>query len=1229
MRLKLLIHALLALALGSNVLHAQPAPFGFYGNAEFSPDFALIEQSDEQIRFTLDMSRLQPTGTVDLFQKQAGTWGDMNQNGHLMPRFTFYLQVPNTGSPSVTVENLQTIARPAVARTIPENGAPQVELGGIGIFAGVRLLPVTIRPFAYTNGQTSCTVMSEVTIRIDFDQTTGVNPLTTNRSAFSESARQVFKSLVANWTSIPNIDVSEPSHILAFIPELYTEPLADYILWKKQLGYEISVIPVEEIDDDASGNALRNRIIEVMSTASPRIDHVLLIGDENVIPVHDQYTDDPFTRFSDATYPGWFTNEGHYTELEGADVFPDVFLGRWVVNSVNEARSIMTRTLIHERTPFIADSARFEHAVVAADFTEVSQKMTKQRARQMMLSSGFDEVDTLWGESSPGPQALINLLSEGLTFVNYRGSGWEQGWAGIGFYYWNVPQIDNSGLLPIVTGIGCGVGKFDAPDGQCFGEAWMAHGTATNPKGAAGFIGPCWNTHTIYNDCLDTCLYRAFLDYDIGNLMPALAAAKMYTWAVFNDFVDEGGVQEICRVMMRQYLVLSDPALKVYTQTPVRMAITVPPAIPAGPVAIPITVTAGPQAGADSMMVSFSTLSGTVHSGWIPTAPGQWWVNADFPFGEIVTATVSGQNVLTQQWPIEVSPAGPYLTHQGVSFSDAAGNANGRIEPGETISIIDTVRNIGSEPANLATGDIGTVQDHVTVNSSAAQYGTVPSNGTAASSPAFSVTIGPAFHDAANIVLSIIYDADQVEPRTESMFLTVFVPDIATSGFAIADGNNGLLERYEEAGISVVFWNTGNEPLPASTLTFSTPSPYLVIVDGAADIPALAPNSSYALPIDAVRIAGAWNAPSGAEVDLNAEITATMSTYTFSRTLTFEFTVGSVGPGDPQTGSDGLYYLYDDTDMSYDRAPVYDWFEISPALGGPGAIMPFSQSDQTIPVLVPFSYSYFGTSYTDLSVSTDGWVAPGNTTATSYANQALPQSVDFVNGMIGILWNNLWDFFGEEGDISYYYDAIGDRFVVEWHEITDWGTGTRPNTFQVHLLNPATHPTPTGDAEWLFMYQDLTFHQSAASGATIGYENMEENAGATYYFDETAAPTSAPLANGRAIRLSTAPPTIIASAPEPLELPTEISLMQNYPNPFNPETTIEFTLPNRSNLTLEVFDVLGRNVATLAQGYFESGLHSVHWNGRNSAGISVPSGIYFCRLSALSSVQTRRMLLMR
>ncbi|KAA3632219.1 MAG: T9SS C-terminal target domain-containing protein [Calditrichaeota bacterium] len=96
-----------------------------------------------------------------------------------------------------------------------------------------------------------------------------------------------------------------------------------------------------------------------------------------------------------------------------------------------------------------------------------------------------------------------------------------------------------------------------------------------------------------------------------------------------------------------------------------------------------------------------------------------------------------------------------------------------------------------------------------------------------------------------------------------------------------------------------------------------------------------------------------------------------------------------------------------------------------------------------------------------------------------------------------------------------------------------------------------------------------------------------------------------------------------------LELPKEISLSQNYPNPFNLSTTIEFSLPERSEITLNLFNILGQKIQKLAFGYFPAGTHSVEWDGHISGGDIAPSGIYFYRLESNSSVFVKKMLLLK
>lgn len=94
-------------------------------------------------------------------------------------------------------------------------------------------------------------------------------------------------------------------------------------------------------------------------------------------------------------------------------------------------------------------------------------------------------------------------------------------------------------------------------------------------------------------------------------------------------------------------------------------------------------------------------------------------------------------------------------------------------------------------------------------------------------------------------------------------------------------------------------------------------------------------------------------------------------------------------------------------------------------------------------------------------------------------------------------------------------------------------------------------------------------------------------------------------------------------------LPTEFRLNQNYPNPFNPDTRIGFSLPSQSNVTLEVFSLLGQRVATLHEGSLPTGFHEVIWSGSDDNGSAVATGVYFYRLTAENFVQTKKMVLLK
>ena len=104
-------------------------------------------------------------------------------------------------------------------------------------------------------------------------------------------------------------------------------------------------------------------------------------------------------------------------------------------------------------------------------------------------------------------------------------------------------------------------------------------------------------------------------------------------------------------------------------------------------------------------------------------------------------------------------------------------------------------------------------------------------------------------------------------------------------------------------------------------------------------------------------------------------------------------------------------------------------------------------------------------------------------------------------------------------------------------------------------------------------------------------------------------------------------------------MPEEFSLSQNYPNPFNPTTTINYTIPEvisnpagrERNLfvTLKVYNVLGKEVATLVNEEKQPGVYSVEFNSYSDEGQNLSSGVYFYRLKAENYSSTKKLIHMK
>jgi len=94
-------------------------------------------------------------------------------------------------------------------------------------------------------------------------------------------------------------------------------------------------------------------------------------------------------------------------------------------------------------------------------------------------------------------------------------------------------------------------------------------------------------------------------------------------------------------------------------------------------------------------------------------------------------------------------------------------------------------------------------------------------------------------------------------------------------------------------------------------------------------------------------------------------------------------------------------------------------------------------------------------------------------------------------------------------------------------------------------------------------------------------------------------------------------------------IPTEFALHENYPNPFNPTTTLRFDLPELSDLTLTIYNMLGQRVRTFNMQGKAAGYHTITWDATNDFGEQVGAGVYLYQLQAIDFVKTRKMVLLK
>jgi len=259
------------------------------------------------------------------------------------------------------------------------------------------------------------------------------------------------------------------------------------------------------------------------------------------------------------------------------------------------------------------------------------------------------------------------------------------------------------------------------------------------------------------------------------------------------------------------------------------------------------------------------------------------------------------------------------------------------------------------------------------------------------------------------------------------------------------------------------------------------------------------------------------------------------------------------------------------------------------------------------------------------------WGANGIPVTSGTGNSWYPRLMEKMNGSSIIAWFRGTTFWmqklGPSGQPAWQANGVlaGDtvNFDVYSNPLVSDGAGGAVFPFiTASRVVSAQRIDSTGARRWgprgLLVYGDahlkdyLSMATDGRGGGLIAWENGYPNPyspGSGYVVYDILAQKVNGLGG-----FGSGPFTAVV--PENAPRPFEYGLDQNYPNPFNPSTTIRFSLPITSNVTVVVYDILGRKVRVLVDQPKGAGVYTVVWDGKNESGWGVASGVYFLMMRA-------------
>lgn len=983
------------------------------------------------------------------------------------------------------------------------------------IFRGVVVKQITFHPYRINLQTGDIEIYNDVDFLIeehDVNNTRNYQPV-----KLSKMFEPLYSSLISNYEpSSREEDYQTPAVLYIGGGSSLDNPyVQDLIDWRHKTGFIVYTASTNDIGSSTS--SIKNYIQNLYENSQNPPEIVGLIGDTGGSYAIDYFTES----WSGYSGPGDFP----YSQLDGNDLFPEVFIGRISVNSSSDLANVINKTLVYEKATYLNQIGDewYERGALCGDPTSSGQStiITNEYIANILNAYGFEDVNGNYGAGNYA-NWMENELEDGSLYMNYRGF---MGTSGFGSS--NINSASNGYKNPFAVFITCGTGSYNS---TCLSEEFFRAGSVSNPKGAVASVGTATSgTHTLFNNIVNMGIYDGIFPKNLQYAGAAMANGRLSLLQTYPD--DPNNWVSIFSYWNN---LIGDPALRLWTDTPKNMFVDFDSIVTEGENFIDVLVTNEDGLPVNNASITLLKGNDEIFKTVLTDVTGNASIDLEYvTFGEVhLTVTKQNYKPIESSFQIVQSANNANVSFDNISIDDSVGelttgNNDGILNPGERVIVNIPIENLGSNNLQNLQGTLisNNQDDLVSIVSSLNNYGSVFPGEISFGNNSYVIELNPSFTqiDDLDLRLSI---SDGENEWSSLINLNLNAGFLVFDSFELINGSE--LSPGEDAYLKVYLKNEGNFLLEDVQLDLLPSGQLVNIIEGTTFLGDINYGEvSGSSNLSSLLVSINENTINGSVVNVNSNVTSSNG---YNQELIFNMNIGNVVQTDPTGPDEHGYYIYDSGDLGYTLAPFYDWIEIDSDFGGSGIELNMSDggdgnniSSSSRVVDLPFPFTFYGITYNQITVSTNGWIAFGESELESFRNYHIPGA-----GGPSPMLAAFWDDMTTSSNAEIYKFTGDDYFIIQWSEMRTHNAND-VETFQVILYDDIVL-TPTGDNEIKIQYK--TFNNTSQGNysgwgsihggySTIGIENHMADVGLQYTFNNEYPVSAMPLSNESAIFITT------------------------------------------------------------------------------------------------------------